>query len=259
MKRLVTAIVSLALASTAAAASLTEKIDRTFDVKPGARIAVSNVNGRVTIASWDQAKVRVVATKEVEGSKQDLKELMAALKVELVPRDGGLTVTTRQPKHEHGIASIFDALSGNNIDYEVTYEITVPRNMNVAVENTNGTVSLSNVTGVLTLETTNGRIAVANCAGSVSASTTNGSIEAQLVRMEKKPMRFETTNGRISVSLPKSAAVDLDASTTNGAIESALPVATRSLGKNSLRGSINGGGTPLTIRTTNGGITLKTI
>lgn len=259
MKRFLTAIISVALASTATAASLTEKVDRTFDVRPGAKVTVANVNGRVAVSSWDQPRVRVVATKEVEGPKEELRKLIASLKVELAARDGGVTITTRHPKVDHGITSIFDALTGNDIEFEVAYEITVPRHMNVEVDNTNGSVSLANISGALDLETTNGKIGVVNCAGAVNASTTNGAIDAQLVRVEKKPMRFHTTNGRIKVALPASAAVDVYASTTNGQIESALPLTSQQTGRNSLRGSLNGGGTSLTLRTTNGGISISAI
>jgi DUF4097 and DUF4098 domain-containing protein YvlB len=100
---------------------------------------------------------------------------------------------------------------------------------------------------------------VARCAGSLDASTTNGSINAELTSVTRgHRLRFETTNGRISVALPASLAVDVDADTTNGSIRSDLPVATTRISRNSLRGTINGGGTPLELRTTNGGIEIRT-
>ena len=130
--------------------------------------------------------------------------------------------------------------------------------MNVTVDNTNGAIFVTDVAGKHDLDTTNGRIEVARCAGSVDAATTNGSIHAELVRVAKnQPMRFETTNGRIEVSVPQDFAADIDASTTNGSIKSDLPVATRTLDDNSLRGTINGGGTSLRLRTTNGGISIR--
>jgi hypothetical protein len=249
---------TLLLATTAGAAELTETIDRTFDVRAGAKVVLTNVNGRITINSWDQPRVHVIAKKEVDGDRDQLKKALQDLRVEMQPGNGGLVITTHYPKDDHGIASIFDWIAGDHIDAEVTYEVTVPRTMNVDVSNTNGGIHLSDVTGALELDTTNGKIEVKRCAGSLDASTTNGSINAELLRITKgQPMSFETTNGRIEVAVPANAAADLDASTTNGSISSDLPVTTRHTSSNSLRGTINGGGTSIRLRTTNGGITIR--
>jgi hypothetical protein len=246
------------IAATVSAAELTETIDRTFDVRAGANVVLSNVNGRITITSWDQPRVRVIARKEVDGDRDELKEALRDLRVEMQPKDGGLVITTRYPKEDRGISSILDWLSGDHIDAEVRYDVTVPRTMNVDVSNTNGGIHLSDVTGALELDTTNGKIEVTRCAGTLDASTTNGSIRAELLRIVKgKPLRFETTNGRIEVAVPANVAADIDAATTNGPINSDLPVLTTRTSSNSLRGTINGGGTSLRLRTTNGGITIR--
>ena len=98
---------TLFIATAAAAAELTETIDRTFDVRAGANVVVSNVNGRITINSWDQPRVRVIAKKEVEGDRSELKEAMRELRVDIQPRDGGLVVTTHYPKRG-SVTSILD-------------------------------------------------------------------------------------------------------------------------------------------------------
>ena len=255
-KLLVTA--TLLLATAANGAELSETIDRTFDVRAGANVVLSNVNGRITINSWDQPRVRVVAKKEVDGARSELKKALQELRVEMQPRDGGLVIKTHYPKDHDGIGSIFDWLTGDHVDAEVRYELTVPRTMNVDVSNTNGGIYLSEVSGALELDTTNGKIEVTRCSGSLDASTTNGSIDAELLRITKgQPLRFETTNGRIEVAVPENAGADIDASTTNGSIRSDLPVATTRTSSNSLRGTINGGGTSVRLRTTNGGITIR--
>lgn len=258
MKKLFTTLALTLLAGVATAAELKETIDRTFDVRPGATFRIANVNGRITINSWDQARVHVVAIKKASGDRDDAQRFMKEMRVEMQPRDGGLTVTTVHPHRE--ASGFFDWLLGDHVDGSVTYEVTVPRMMNVDVSNTNGRISLSQVTGEIELDTTNGRIEVERCAGSIDASTTNGSIHAELVRVTKgQPLRFDTTNGRISLTLPRDAALDVDAGTTNGSISTDLPITTMDKDRNSLRGTINGGGTRLRARTTNGGIEIKTL
>jgi len=255
-----TALFALLLLSTAAsAAELTETIDRTFDVRPGATVSLSNVNGSVTVTAWDQPRVRVVAVKKVEADREDVKEALKELRVELQPRNGGLDIITRHPKRNEGVASIFDWLTADRVNSQVRYELTVPRTMALDLETVNGAIRVQDVTGAHEFETTNGRIELARCAGSVEASTTNGGIQAELTTVAKgQPLRFETTNGRIDVTVPQSLAVDVDAATTNGAIKSDLPIATTRIERNSLKGTINGGGTQLRMRTTNGAISIRT-
>lgn len=260
MRRTTLAAVLLfcAATTTAGAATLTETIDRTFDVRPGANVVLSNVNGRIRVESWDQPRVRVIARKEVEASRNEVEEVLRDLRVEMQQKDGGVVVTTHYPKVHEG-SSIFDwILGGGGIDRQVRYELTVPRTMNVEVSNTNGSILVANVAGRLDLDTTNGKIEVERCAGSLEASTTNGSIRAELLRLAKgAPVELETTNGRIEVALPRDFGVDVDARTTNGSIKSDLPVSTTKIGRSSLRGAVNGGGSPLRLRTTNGGIEIR--
>lgn len=258
MRKLTAALFALFLATAASAAELTETIDRTFDVRPGATVRVGNTNGKIEIASWDQPRVRVVAQKQVKGDREDLKRALAELKVELQPRDGGLVVNTQHPRE--GASTIFDWFTGDRIQAQVSYTISVPRTMNVEVDNTNGAVLLTGVTGLHELETTNGRITVTRCAGGLDATTTNGSISAELTSVAKgASLDFTTTNGKIVVALPRNIGVDVDAETTNGSIESQLPVSTRTVDRNELRGQINGGGTRLRLRTTNGAIDINAL
>lgn len=255
-KPLVVTAFTMILAASASAATLNETVDRTYDVKPGARVALSNVNGGIRIASWDQPRVRVIAKKEVEGDRGELAAVMKELKVEIQQRDGGLVIETYYPKDANGgfLSWLFD----DDVDAQVTYELTVPRAMNLDVRNTNGSIRIAEINGSFELDTTNGKIEVTRCAGAIDASTTNGSINAELTRIAKgQPLRFETTNGRVTVALPGDFAGEIDAATTNGSIDTEFPVTTTRVGGNSLRGSVNGGGTQLRVRTTNGSVDIR--
>ncbi|HEX7706791.1 MAG TPA: DUF4097 family beta strand repeat-containing protein [Thermoanaerobaculia bacterium] len=259
MRKILTPLLLVLLATTAGADSLTETIDRTFNVRAGSMVELSNVNGRVTVGSWDQPRVRVIARKQVKASSGDAEKILHALRVEMQPQDGGLVVNTHFPKRHSDGGTIFDWLLGNNVEANVQYDVTVPRNMNLTVRNTNGAIEVRQVDGKLKVGTTNGKIALEDCGGSLEASTTNGGIRADFRSVAPgQPFRLQTTNGRIEISLPQSIAADLDASTTNGSIRSDLPVTTTGMSRNTLRGTINGGGTPVRLRTTNGGISIRT-
>ena len=243
-------------AASAGATTLDQTFDRTYDVHPGARVVLDNVNGRVTVTAWNQPRVRVRAEQHVESrDNAAAKKTMASL-VNVSADANGLRIHTNHPKNTDGF---FAWLAGMNIETRVNYEIVVPRSMNLDLETVNGTVTASNVNGVLRFSTTNGRIIVERCAGELEASTTNGGIAAELLTVVPgRPVRLSTTNGRIMVALPRTIAARLDAGTSNGSINSDIPVLTRSSDRHSLRGTINGGGpAELRLHTTNGSIEIK--
>lgn len=258
MKRIVLVTMMLLLASTAGAATLKETFTRTFNARPGSDFSLSNVNGRVTVTAWDEPRIRVNAEKQVKsGDEENARAAMRELRIEVDQRPGSVAVTTTEPKRR-GEFGFFDFLLGTEIQSMVTYDVMVPRQMNVSIDTVNGRVLMKGVSGVLRVDTTNGRVEMERCGGDVDISTTNGSVRAELAGVTAgKGARVETTNGRIVLFVPQAIAADVEASTTNGEIESDLPLVTRSAGRNRLRGALNGGGTPIRLRTTNGGIEIR--
>ena len=255
MRRIAIALAVTLAAATASAATVEETLDRTFDVRAGALLSLSNVNGGITIHSWDQPRVRIHANKRVQAIGDAAKQAMAELKIDIAPSDGGLRVVTRYPKRGDGI---FDWMFGSGVNASVTYDVTVPRTMNLDLDDTNGTIEVNDVRGSHRIGTTNGRIELAHCAGDVEAETTNGGIRAELLDVTPgKSVRLETTNGRISLSAPPTLAARLDAANTNGSINTELPITTTTVGRHSLRGTINGGGPEVRLRTTNGSIEIR--
>jgi DUF4097 and DUF4098 domain-containing protein YvlB len=260
LKRLALALCVLTFSVAAHAAQLDETFDKTYEVKPGTAFSVDNVNGRVTVGSWDQPRVRIHAVKHVEAGGADAaKKAMSALRIEVGQNPNSLTIKTRSPREENGGWSLLDLFTGDRVQYQVTYEVTVPRSMNVDASTVNGALTLDGISGSLKAETTNGRVEVTGCSGQLNAETTNGRIHAQLVRIAPNgSLRLETTNGGITVEVPRSFAGSVEAETTNGGISSDIPVATTRTARNELHGTINGGGSSsLRLSTTNGGITIK--
>ncbi|MEO6259922.1 MAG: DUF4097 family beta strand repeat-containing protein [Thermoanaerobaculia bacterium] len=256
LKRSAIAVLLTIAAAAASAETLTETFDRTFEVRPGALVSLVNTNGRITVHSWNQPRVRIQAQKRAESRDADAaKQGLVSLKIETAAMDGGLKVNTRYPKTSNGI---MEWIAGTSVNLSVTYEVTVPRSMNLSLENTNGAMDLTDIHGQHHLETTNGHLELVQCGGSLDAETTNGAIRAEMLEVTPgKNVRAETTNGRITLSLPRRFSGNVDASTTNGSITTDLPVSTTDTGHRSLRGTINGGGPELRLHTTNGSIEIK--
>jgi len=181
---------------------------------------------------------------------------MKALTLVVSQANGGLRIDTKYPKVSDGI---FEWIAGTSVNLSVDYEVTVPRTMDLQVEDTNGAIEASDVRGSHKIETTNGHIKLVRFSGDLDVETTNGSIDADLTAVNPgRSMRIETTNGQIHARVPRTLAARVNAANTNGSIESDLPLTMQGAqNKHELQGTLNGGGPELRLRTTNGSIHIE--
>jgi hypothetical protein len=269
------ALTSLLVAGTAAAATVTQEIHRTLPLAAGGEVVLQNVNGNITVDTWDRDEVQLDVEKKVKaGSQADADEALKHFEVEIRSASDRLHVEAKPPRQNSGF---LDWLLRNNIQYTATYRLTVPRRSHLEAETVNGSVtvsgiegrlavttvnggvSLDRVTGDSEVSTVNGRVEVADARGSVSASTVNGGVDVELRQVDRDAdMSFTTVNGGIDLSLPADVATHLDARTSNGGISTDFPVEVeRRHGRKSVQAELNGGGGELKVRTTNGGIHIR--
>jgi DUF4097 and DUF4098 domain-containing protein YvlB len=269
----------LILGAAAHGVTLKERFDKTVPLRPGAQVRLTNVNGGVSIEAWDRNEVRVEAEKQVKARDSDVAhKVMAQIHIDVTPDSAGLRVDTRVPKRGESGGGVWDALFGNDVNYGVTYTVHVPRQTAVDVVSTNGGIELTgtrggahlktsnggltarNVEGNMELKSTNGAITVAHSSGALKAVTTNGGIQAELSGVPANAdLSLESTNGGVSVRLPRDARFSLDAATSNGGVESEFPIPGTKAGQHRLEGEVNGGGPKLLIRTSNGGIHIRSL
>jgi len=240
---------------------------KTYSVKPGTKMTVSNQNGKIEIEKWDKNEVEVFA---VIGSDKSMKEL-TKVKIE-VSVDENMEIVTRYSGEDSNKSEekgndfgIWDFIkwvtkgkyTGGKI--AVDYEIKVPEHVVVLEARTsNGEIDLKGTKGPSELITTNGRIEVENAEGDIEARTTNGRVEIENVngfvtvtttngKIKVKSEGIKeliTTNGSIEADIKKSKEENIRIRTTNGSIKLGLPA------------SLNG---ILELSTTNGGIDLDDI
>ena len=82
----------------------------------------------------------------------------------------------------------------------------------------------------------------------------NGS--ATITRQPSGDCRLSTSAGTVTVTLAEGIAVDVDARTSIGGVSSDFSI-DGTVGRNSIRGSINGGGPELHLRTSAGSIRIR--
>jgi hypothetical protein len=121
---------------------------------------------------------------------------------------------------------------------------------------TNGAINTRGFDGSATLRTTNGAIDVREGRGTFDVTTTNGAIMLDAELQSGARHRAETTNGSVTVHLRGEPSLRVNARTTNGAVVANRPITTRERSSDTLAGTIGAGDGELSLRTTNGKITI---
>ena len=125
---------------------------------------------------------------------------------------------------------------------------------NLNVDTSGGNVTVLNRLGDTKVESSGGKLRLGNISGKLNAETSGGSVSAILPSPVTGDVRLETSGGSITVLTPANAALTIDAETSAGGVRSDLPIARSSTESDSLKGTLNGGGTKLVLRSSAGSI-----
>ena len=151
-------------------------------------------------------------------------------------------------------------------DWSVSYEILVPRSTNLDLKAHNGGIGITSVEGNLQFETMNGGVSLWDVAGDVKGRTTNGGVHVALAgnSWRGNGLDVTTTNGGVHLNIPETFAANIETGTVNGGFHSNIPAlnvtqedlkgAERHNRPKRINTSLNGGGAPIRLITTNGGI-----
>lgn len=231
-----------------------DTIKESFNVSPGGTLIVDSDAGSIEVESHDSNTVEV----EVYRKGSDIDDFTVRFEQE------GDDVRIRGDKES----------GWGNFSLQVKYVIRVPRSYNtelntgggsIAIEKLSGSVEaftsggsikLGEIEGDVEVKTSGGSIRVEDVAGNIEAHTSGGSIKAKLSKQLTEDCKLTTSGGSIAVHLAPSMAVELNASTSGGRVSSEFDV-DGSAKKTRIRGSINGGGPELTLRTSGGSVSVK--
>ncbi|MEM9667149.1 MAG: DUF4097 family beta strand repeat-containing protein [Bacteroidota bacterium] len=121
-----------------------------------------------------------------------------------------------------------------------------------------GTISADNVRGVMEARTSGGSIRLTEMYGSVDAQTSGGSIAAEMMEQPDEDMTLRTSGGSVTLTMSEDVRARIDAQASGGRVRSDLPITVRGEIKRShLRGTMNGGGPLLTLRSSGGNVNLR--
>ena len=230
-------------------ARATDEWTRTYPLTAGGEVRIVNTNGKIEIEGVDGSTVEVRAERIARAATD-------AAARELLPRIG-----IKEDVTPDRVSLETERMSGFMIGagFEVRYHVRAPKNAVINVTNTNGQVALTALDGKVRAHTTNGGVNGKELTGGVDARSTNGGVTIDMAAVGPDSISLRTTNGGVTLTLPDSAKADLSASCTNGGINVSaldkLEVSDQS--RRRVQGRLNGGGTAIELRTTNGGIRVR--
>lgn len=220
----------------------------TYPLANPGEVVIGNANGRVEVEGVDGSTVEVHADRIARGATDQVAR-------ELLPR-----ITIKEEVAPDRVSIQTDRISGImiGVGYEVRYHVKAPRTATVRTTTTNGGVSLTSLDGRVVARTTNGGITATEIKGGIEARSTNGGVRVQLASVGPDEVHLTTTNGGVRLVLPENAKATVTGTWTNGGMTiSGLNFEVTEQSRRRFEGRLNGGGTPVDLRTTNGGIAVQ--
>ena len=220
---------------------LRETVDQSRPLSPTGRLSLHNTNGSIHVATWDEPRVRIEATKTA-ATRRALEQTA----VEIEGEGDRVSVRTRQP---HGGFFLHRAA-------RVEYDVTVPRGARIELRDVNGRIEIDGVAGPVEVTTVNGTIEARGLGGEIDASTTNGSVEVAMDGLTATGRnRLRTTNGSLRLVLPGDVGAEIEAGTVNGSVSCSFDLAAGArVTRRKVEGRIANGGARFELRSVNGSV-----
>lgn len=236
--------------------ALARDIEKTFDAKAGDELYLRTDSGSIEINTHSSNTIEVMAT--VEGKNED-----------------DFTITFDESSKGLKIRGEREGNWGWS-NLKVHFMVTVPKEYdlrldtaggririddlvgNIDARTSGGSIFVGKVKGDVELKTSGGSIRTEDVYGEIDAHTSGGSIEVTFAKQPEKDASLSTSGGSITANLPQDIKIDLEASTSGGRVKTEFDV-DGSVKKQSIRGSINGGGPSLELHTSGGSIRVNKI
>ncbi|MDH4063758.1 MAG: DUF4097 family beta strand repeat-containing protein [Acidobacteriota bacterium] len=224
---------------------------RSYTVAPGGRLELVNVNGRISAEPASGSSVELVGERVARATSDDAaRGLLERVEMREEAGESRVRIEVRAPK-TFGISSV-----------EVRWSVKVPKGVVVDLRNVNGRIDLSGLDGEAHAQTVNGGVGGKGLAlTTLEASTVNGGVEVELIAplTGDGKVSLESVNGGVALTLHEASRASVTARVTNGGV-TVSGLEFQLSGEQTRRrfeGTLNGGGTPVSLETTNGGARLS--
>jgi hypothetical protein len=252
-----------------------ERFTRNFTVNSGSTLAVENYKGTIHVTGTNSNEVAVTVNKTFEGSDADRKWWMENTRVKFENDSSRVRVAVEYPSSNCTLWC-----DNGHSDYTASVELTieVPRKTNLEIDGYKPDIKLASIDGDIRVKSYKSPIDIESTIGGINISTYKETVRLHDVtvrgelglKMEKgdatieakslgNEVNVETGKGSVVLRIPRTAGFTIDYSGSRRAnFHSDFPVTSEAgFRSDELRGSVNGGGTRLHLRTDRGSFTLE--
>ncbi|MDQ3179243.1 MAG: DUF4097 family beta strand repeat-containing protein, partial [Acidobacteriota bacterium] len=225
----------------------TERFEQTYPLNANGKVSVSNVNGSITIETWDRNEVKLAYVKTA-----DTKENLDDVQIRIDARQDTFAVETEYEAIKNRTAKNYKKL-------EVEYRLTVPRNAVLnEIETVNGSVNITGATNTTKASSVNGEVLATNLRGTANLSTVNGTVRADFDQLQAGRISLNTVNGTVDLTIPSDANATIKADTVNGKISNdfGLPVRKGEYVGSDLYGKVGSGDVQIRLNSVNGALSV---
>jgi len=248
-------VLLLLTAFSAEAHRLKREWKRSFDVSDGVTFRLKNKNGGITVESWENGRIEVVARIKVKASsKSKALKLAEKLDFEVEGSQDEVSIEVDYPRIR--FTRFLNIFRGDRSSITVSFDVKVPENCNLKIENVNGGIRVSGISGEIALETVNGAIDINGLEIFGKARTVNGAVSCIIGRFPHgADLYLKGVNGSIRLQLPRELNARIDAKSINGGVRVKFPFSGEVEVKRwRVAGTIGDGSGNIKLRTINGGI-----
>jgi hypothetical protein len=148
---------------------------------------------------------------------------------------------------------------GRREGWSVSYRLEVPTVSMLALNTTNGGITVRDVDGQVEFRTVNGGVKLANLGGDVKGRTSNGGVDVDLEGpgWRGEGLDVETSNGGVHLRIPEQYSARLETGTVNGGLNIDFPLTVQGRVDRQLSATLGSGGAPIRVRTHNGGVKIS--
>lgn len=290
-------LAALVLALGPAAARADFLLEKELELAPGGRFELDADSGRITVHGGDRQGVRVRVTSSRDDVEErfdfDFREEPGRVVVRAektgsfvrrwfdggsglhfeveVPRDVSLSLDTAGGSIwvEDIVGPVVADTSGGAITVRQVFgdvrldtsggSITAERiDGSVVADTSGGAIDIDGASGNVSADTSGGSVSVRGAGGEVTASSSGGPVTVYFAPGNAAGGSLSTSGGGVTAYVDPAAGLDLDLATSGGRASVDLPVTIRgSTSRSALRGTLNGGGALLKLRSSGGGVRVK--
>lgn len=181
-----------------------------YTVTPAAQssFTVTGITGSIEIVGTAPGTdVRIEATKRAKAhSRSEAQSRLDDIQIMIEETQETIDVSTQHPVHSAGVS------------YEVEYEIWMPRDLNLQVDQVTGAVWIESSRGHVSVRNTTGAVTLQDVVGSVDVIVTTGSIDGSVALGSGDVVDLSVTTGTVALSIPTTTSAVLQASVVTGTL-----------------------------------------